>query len=205
MFKFNNKPENQKKCTLLPEDKGHKVIKVDLVPDKTQGETARAILYVAPNGSVIEHSHEKTKNKDSEVYIDLLDIARNGVDKMHSSVDVAGSNSPSGMLTHRIEDRLQPQVYLAIKKGQDKNAWQSLDKDVKGYLHGLHFGCGLYGNTINLVSNSLGKNKEFVAIDFETNKVSYIGSSQEKGQESYQEFTTLDELLYPQKDFGMER
>lgn len=205
MFKFNNKQENQKKCTLLPEDKGHKVIKVDLVPDKAQGETARAILYVVPNGYVIEHSHEKTKNKDSEVYIDLLDIARNGVDKMHSYVDVAGSNSPTGMLKHRIEDRFQPQVYLAIKKGQDKNAWQGLDKDVKGYLHGLHFGCGLYGNTINLVSNSLGKNKEFVAIDFETNKVSYIGSSQEKGQESYQESTTLDELLYPQKDFGMER
>ena len=103
---------NQKRCTLLPDTMGEKVIKVTLDHDKKSGETARAILFVPANGFVREHSHAKQDNADSEVYIDLLDIVAHGTRQMQTVPEVAGDNSPTGRLKHSIEPSQQLQVLL---------------------------------------------------------------------------------------------
>ena len=193
---------NQPKCSLLPEAMGEKVVKINL--DHPHDETARAILFVPARGFVREHSHAVEQNPDSEVYLDLLDIAQNGVKNLQHKPEVAGVNSPTGKLVHSIAANEQPQVYLAIKKSQKAQAWRELEADLPAYLHSLHFGCSILDKRLNIVSNGAKDRQEFVVIDFEKNQVNYLGESKDN-KHNLQEEVTLDGLLNQQKDNGMEK
>ena len=203
MFEKLNKVVNEKKCTLLPLDKGEKVIKIDL--NHNESETARAILYVAPDGFVREHSHAKQDNADSEVYIDLMDIVAHGTRQMQTVPEVAGDNSPTGRLKHSIEPSQQPQVFLAIKKGQKQSAWKDFERNLPAYLHSLHFGCSLTdGNLLNIISLGAKNEEEFVVIDLAAKQVNYLLESK-NNLHNVQEKVTLNGLMSQQKDAGVER
>lgn len=196
---------NQNRCTLLPNIIGEKVIKITLECDKAAAETARAVLFVTPGGFVKEHSHQIGQNPDSEVYINLFNIVNQGTSKVNIKPEVAGSNSPTGKLKHSIEKSNRPQIYLAIKKGQNKEAWQTFSNDFEEYLQNLHFGCSVYGNQLSIFSNGNPKKKEFVAIDFVNNRVKYLDSNKDNQQSNIQESVSLDDLLNLQNDLGIER
>ena len=116
--------ETKKNCTLLPKELGEKVIKINLTTDK--GEISRELLFVTKGGFIKEHSHAGEK-QPSESYFDLIDYAENGAENMQHKPEVAGVNSPTGLLQHGIEQSNQPRVILAIKKDQSSKAWEGFD------------------------------------------------------------------------------
>ena len=168
--------ENASRCTLLPDTIGENVIKIQLNPNKD--ETARAILFVTKGGQVYNHTHSGTKNLDSEVYINLLNV---GVR------EVAGDNSPTKRIEHSIEKSDKPQIILAIKKGQAPGEWDSFKKDFEEYFYGdLDVDVQPYGN--NSIKITVKGEKESIIINLKTNSVLY-------SDEINQEFVTLEGLL----------
>ncbi len=184
----------QTKCALLPDKIADKVMKVTLEKDHKAGETARAILFVPKGSCVYPHSHSQEQNPDSEVYIDLLEVARKGLDRLSKFPEVAGSNSPTYKLIHSIEKSNQPQVFLAIKKGQQKDAWNDFKVDIVWYLKTLNLVPVLEGNKIIIKSNPIKEKKEIVEVDMVKNKVNYWGQLQENTGDIMFESSTLADL-----------
>ena len=168
--------KNGSRCTLLPDTIGENVIKIELYPDKD--ETARAILFVTKGGQVFNHTHNGTKNLDSEVYINLLNV---------QTREVAGDNSPTKKIEHSIEKSEKPQIILAIKKGQTPGEWDEFKKDFEEYFYGnLDVDVQPYGN--NSIKITVKGVKENIIINLETNSVVYSDGIN-------QEFVTLEGLL----------
>lgn len=181
-------------CTLLPNEIGEGVIKISL--QNNSSETARAILFVSPNGCVYEHSHDTDKNKDSEIYIDLLEIVKNGVKQLNVLPEVAGSNSPTGKKEHSIQKSNRPQIILAIKKGQEEDAWREFFSDFESYFQSLGITCLQNGDNIIITSNATGEVEESVTINTVRNSVTYCGNNQE--------FVTLSGLQNEKDDIREE-
>lgn len=175
---------SNRNCILLPNEIGEGVIKISLQKDSS--ETARVILFVTANGCVYEHSHDIENNSDSEIYIDLLDLTRKGINNLSVLPEVAGSNSPTGRIKHSIQKSNYPQVILAIKKGQEEDAWNEFSRNFETYFQSLGVTCCQDRNRIIITSDSTGERQESIIIDTERNSVIYSGNNQE--------FVTLDEL-----------
>lgn len=173
---------NSKRCVLLPHKIGNGVIKISL--DKSPSENARVILFVPQNGCVYEHSHDQNDNPDSEVYIDLLQMIKSE-DK--DVPEIAGSNSPTGTTKHSIGKKEEPQIILAIKKGQEKGIWEDLKSDFRKYFQELDVTCQQNEDTITITSGGTGEKKEVVTINTKRNSVIYFSQEQ-------QEFVTLEGL-----------
>ena len=192
------------KITYLPKEIAENVIKIDLIP--AAGEQARSILAVLEGGFVIEHSHAtkdiaQGKPSLSEIYIDLVDYAKNGNNHMQTIPEVAGDNSPTGKTVHQIAPSKKPiRVYLAIKKGQEKGAWQLMSKNLPQYLASLNCHCDLNPGSMDVVFT--GQQREFVEINLRTNEISYTCCQHEKAQADVHEVFSLQQTQ--QKDLGTE-
>lgn len=180
--------DNNKIYELLPENIGRDVIKINL--DKGKNENARVILFVPKGGCVFPHSHASNKNKDSEVYIDLLKILKQGIKNIETPV-VAGSNSPTDTLEHEIINSEEPQIILAIKKTQDKGEWDEFNADFEGYFNGLNVKVeSLDKEIIRIKFNSIEGKNGTIAIYTKTNAVSFDNGD-------IKDFITLKSLQKP--------
>ena len=166
---------NNNKCTLLPDKIANKVIKVQLNSDES--ETARAILIIPAGSEVYDHSHEKDKNPDSEVYINLLEMLNLGIDNINQLPEVAGSNSPTKTIEHGIHQSSDSKVILAIKKGQEEGLWNNLNNNYEEYFNNL----GVIvnkdkdkdSNIIKVISKVQEREEEVITVDIERNSVTY--------------------------------
>ena len=164
---------------------GNKVIKITL--DESKSENARVILYVTEGGYVYPHSHDKTQNPDSEVYIDLLKILQDGIEDLTELPEVAGSNSPTEQLRHGIVVSYHPQIVLAIKKGQEQGIWDDFNNDFASFFQSLCFTVKQDGDKITITSNANGERKESITINIKSKSVTYFNGIE-------QEFVTLNGL-----------
>ena len=141
----------ENKCTLLSEELGEKVIKIDL--DAQSNEVARSLLFVPENGFVKEHAHNG--DKPSELYVDLTDYNLHGEDKMQHRPEVAGIGSPTGCVEHSIEPTDYPRVVLAIKKSNYMfDNWRDFQNmNLTDYLNKLNIMFELDTKQINKMNN----------------------------------------------------
>ena len=179
---------SNERCTLLSETIGKEVIKTTL--DKSESENARVILYITKGGCIYSHSHDKTQNPDSEVYIDLLKIFEKGVYNLTELPEIAGSNSPTSKLEHSIEQRNYPQIILAIKKGQEQGIWDNFSNDFVRYFQSLGVTVKQNGDKIRITSNANGTREEVITINIKTKTITYFNGIE-------QEFVSLDSLQNP--------
>lgn len=207
--------ETKLSCSLLPSDISEKVIKVDL--DQAYNETARSLLIVTPNGSIKEHTHQEGyrpdgRKIDSEIYIDLLDYAVNGPDKMKNKPEVAGSNSPTGRLQHSVEPSQQARVILAIKRGQLGHEWQDLaNLNLADFIEKLNIKCE-YDQKQGMFSFNSSANKErvnFVQVDLIHSAVKCLSKETVSMQDNVWIETSLEKLEAAQQaqkqDLGMSK
>ncbi len=197
--------------SLLLAEIANQTVKVTLTPDKKLNESARVILYLPAGSEVYEHSHAAEKNGASEVYIDLRDYVLNGLAKMQTKPEVAGSNSPTGRILHSITKSDKPQVYLAIKRGQEQNAWQDLSQNLPAYLKALNIQCSLTKEgvlTIELpVTVDKVTRKETVVIDLVNQTIAYENTRSDKvaHRDDEKESSSFAKLTKQQKDLGIEK
>ena len=179
---------SNERIQFLPDTIGKMVLKITL--DTAGNENARALLIVLKGGFVSKHSHDKNRNPDSEIYIDLTDYNRNGGNGLETYPEVAGSNSSTGITTHYIEKSKHPQIILAIKKGQQQELWNDFDtnNDLYDYINNLGIKItGSIANEIIITSQpyeSLDR-IETIRINFLTGKIKYLNSATN-------EFVTFD-------------
>ena len=167
---------NSPRISLLPEEIGEEKIaentmKVELIP--TKSETERAILYVAPEGCVYDHSHE---GSDSELYF-IIELNEDGSDYTVTVDDVAGLNSPTGKLNHSIKTSDKPKTAIAIKRGQKPGLWNDYNnnKDGKDYLRKLGFNITVLSEELLIISSNhdLIPDGEQVIINLLKNQITY--------------------------------
>ena len=187
------------KCTLLPENLGEKVVKIDL--DAGFKEDARALLFVAPSGFVKEHAHNG--EKPSELYVDLTDYALHGAEKMRYQPEVAGFDSPTGRMEHSIEPIDYPRVVLAIKKSRHMfDNWRDFQNlQLDDYLNKLNIMFELDKKDGIFFLNSHGKDQftgedrtTTVSIDFNKDSVCYLSRAKLADRDSIWEETSLQAL-----------
>ena len=187
------------KCTLLPENLGEKVVKIDL--DAGFKEDARALLFVAPSGFVKEHAHNG--EKPSELYVDLTDYALHGAEKMRYQPEVAGFDSPTGRMEHSIEPIDYPRVVLAIKKSRHMfDNWRDFQNlQLDDYLNKLNIMLELDKKDGIFFLNSHGKDQftgedrtTTVSIDFNKDSVCYLSRAKLADRDSIWEETSLQAL-----------
>ena len=173
-----------KNITFLPKKIAENTIKIEL--PTSDRDTARAILVILKEGFVKEHSHLKEDNKDSEVYIDLLEMLRinNNIDKI-SIPQVAGSNSPTGLTSHFILPKNEMQIFIAIKRSQKDDEWIGLKNNLKKFIENLN---------IEITKSGDGKVKididgVIVIIDLISLQIIYNNRNKD-----IQKFETLEEL-----------
>lgn len=178
-----------------------KILNMSQRDQEVKLETARCVLYVPRGSSVKVHSHAmdenpdaEDKNPDSEGYFDLLDISANGMKNMQNLPKVAGNNSPTGLLKHGIEVSNQPQVYLAIKKGQTAGQWDGLVKDLQKYLMGLHFACVNDNGILRMIFEGIKNQLEFVDINLKNGDVDYLWVDTERHQK-VSEHVNMNQLI----------
>lgn len=170
---------------LLDKNKGENVMVVSLTKNPSKhNETARAILYVPSGGSVYEHSHDKEFNPDSEVYI-MIKPNKDGKSYTLEVLDVAGSNSPTDKTSHSIEPSDEPQIGIAIKRGQDDGLWSDYTIDgetIDGetFIRNLGFQITLLGESIILSSTTQEQVSETVTITPSRDLIRYFSLEAEE-------------------------
>ena len=182
-----SKKNQQPHISLLPKEIAKNTMKTSLAEDPSRhNETARAILYVPQGGSVYEHSHDKESNADSEVYI-LIKPNKDGKTYTLEVLDVAGSNSPTGTITHSIEPSDESKIAIAIKRGQRDGLWSDYTKDGETFIRNLGFKIKLFGESIIISSTTQEQDSETVTITPNRDWIRYFSLEAE-------ESNTLDGL-----------
>lgn len=195
---------HERKCSLLPEEIGENIIQINLDHDTNLGEVARKILFVTPGGFLPAYSYAPDKNPVAATYINLVDIAKNGIRHMKQVPEIIGSNSPTGKTEFSLKKSNQPQVYLVLEKSPAAKNWRGFEEDFAGYLHQLHFGCSLTDNDsiMNIISNGSRERQEFLVINFEKNQVNYLGDSRDN-QHNLHESVSLAALTNVNLETGL--